>query len=152
MLAKKKIEPNTVIKFGIGFLFLSLGFFLFYSLRFFANDAGQSSLNLFTFTWLVITLGELCLGPIGMSIITKLSPQKLFGMMMGMWFLASAFGQFFAGKIGAEMSEANTGGTLTSKLIAYTDGYKDLAIYALIAGVVLIAISPLIRKLMQDVK
>ena len=50
---KKKIEPNTVIKFGIGFLFLSLGFFLFYSLRFFANDAGQSSLNLFTFTWLV---------------------------------------------------------------------------------------------------
>ncbi len=151
-LAKKKIEPNTVIKFGIGFLFLSLGFFLFYSLRFFANDAGQSSLNLFTFTWLVITLGELCLGPIGMSIITKLSPQKLFGMMMGMWFLASAFGQFFAGKIGAEMSEANTGGTLTSKLIAYTDGYKDLAIYALIAGVVLIAISPLIRKLMQDVK
>ncbi|MDH1882045.1 peptide MFS transporter [Empedobacter falsenii] len=151
-LAKKKIEPNTVIKFGIGFLFLSLGFFLFYSLRFFANDAGQSSLNLFTFTWLVITLGELCLGPIGMSIITKLSPQKLFGMMMGMWFLASAFGQFFAGKIGAEMSEANTGGTLMSKLIAYTEGYKDLGIYALIAGVLLIALSPFIRKLMQDVK
>ena len=87
-----------------------------------------------------------------MSIITKLSPQKLFGMMMGMWFLASAFGQFFAGKIGAEMSEANTGGTLMSKLIAYTDGYKDLGIYALIAGVLLIALSPLIRKLMQDVK
>ncbi len=151
-LANKKLEPNTIIKFGIGFLFLAIGFFLFYSLRFFANDDGKSSLNLFTFTWLVITFGELCLGPIGMSIITKLSPKKLFGMMMGMWFLASAFGQFFAGKIGAEMSEANTGGTLTSKLIAYTDGYKTLGIYALIAGIILIVISPLVKKLMQGVK
>ncbi|UQB68382.1 peptide MFS transporter [Epilithonimonas zeae] len=151
-LASKKLEPNTIIKFGIGFLFLAAGFFLFYSLRFFANDDGKSSLNLFTFTWLVITFGELCLGPIGMSIITKLSPKKLFGMMMGMWFLASAFGQFFAGKIGAEMSEANTGGTLTSKLIAYTDGYKTLGIYALIAGVILIVLSPLVKKLMQGVK
>ena len=50
------------------------------------------------------------------------------------------------------MSEANTGGTLMSKLIAYTEGYKDLGIYALIAGVLLIALSPFIRKLMQDVK
>ena len=151
-LAKRKLEPNTIIKFGIGFLFLAAGFFLFYSLRFFANEEGKSSLNLFTFTWLVITFGELCLGPIGMSIITKLSPKKLFGMMMGMWFLASAFGQFFAGKIGAEMSEANTGGTLTSKLIAYTDGYKQLGLYALIAGVLLILISPFVKKLMQGVK
>ncbi|WP_312195604.1 peptide MFS transporter [Epilithonimonas vandammei] len=151
-LASKKLEPNTIIKFGIGFLFLAAGFFLFYSLRFFANDDGKSSLNLFTFTWLVITFGELCLGPIGMSIITKLSPKKLFGMMMGMWFLASAFGQFFAGKIGAEMSEANTGGTLTSKLIAYTDGYKQLGLYALIAGIILILISPFVKKLMQGVK
>ncbi len=151
-LADRKLEPNTIIKFGIGFLFLAAGFFLFYSLRFFANADGKSSLNLFTFTWLVITFGELCLGPIGMSIITKLSPKKLFGMMMGMWFLASAFGQFFAGKIGAEMSEANTGGTLTSKLIAYTDGYKTLGVYALIAGIILIIMSPLIKKLMQGVK
>ncbi|MFN3021696.1 peptide MFS transporter [Soonwooa sp.] len=151
-LAKKKLEPNTIIKFGIGFLFLAAGFFLFYSLRFFANDDGKSSLNLFTFTWLVITFGELCLGPIGMSIITKLSPKKLFGMMMGMWFLASAFGQFFAGKIGAEMSEANTGGTLMSKLLAYTEGYKMLGFYALIAGVVLILISPIVKKLMQEVR
>ena len=151
-LAKKKLEPNTIIKFGIGFLFLAAGFFLFYSLRFFANPDGKSSLNLFTFTWLVITFGELCLGPIGMSIITKLSPKKLFGMMMGMWFLASAFGQFFAGKIGAEMSESNTGGTLMSKLLAYTEGYKTLGIYALVAGILLIIASPIIKKLMQGVK
>ena len=56
------------------------------------------------------TIGELCLGPIGMSIITKLSPKRLFGMMMGLWFLASAFGQFAAGKLGAEMAEATERG------------------------------------------
>jgi POT family proton-dependent oligopeptide transporter len=151
-LNKKRIEPNTIVKFGIGFLFLALGFFLFYSLKFFANTDGKSSLNLFTFTWLVITFGELCLGPIGMSIITKLSPKRLFGMMMGFWFLSSAFGQFAAGKIGASLSDANTGGTNMSKLIAYTSGYYELAIYALIAGVILILLSPLVRKLMQDVK
>jgi POT family proton-dependent oligopeptide transporter len=87
-----------------------------------------------------------------MSVITKLSPKRLFGMMMGLWFLSSAFGQFAAGKLGAEMSNANTGTTLMSKLIAYTDGYYQLALYSLIAGVVLIVTTPLIRKLMQEVK
>ena len=149
---KRKIEPNTVIKFGIGFLFLSASFYLFYATKFFVNSAGLASLNLFTFAYLVTTLGELCLGPIGMSIITKLSPKRLFGMMMGLWFLASAFGQFAAGKLGAEISLANTGGTLASKLEAYTEGYKDLGLYALIAGVLLIVVSPLIRKMMHEVK
>ena len=72
--------------------------------------------------------------------------------MMGLWFLASAFGQWAAGKLGAEISKSNKGTTLMTKLQSYTDGYYTLAIYALIAGVVLIVISPLIRKLMQDVK
>ena len=151
-LAKKKIEPNTLIKFGIGFLFLSASFYLFYYTRFFANTQGITSLNMFTFAYLITTIGELCLGPIGMSIITKLSPKKLFGMMMGLWFLASAFGQLAAGKLGAEISQSNSGTTLVTKLQSYTEGYYQLAIYALIAGVVLIAISPLVKKLMQEVK
>jgi len=151
-LAKKKIEPNTVIKFGIGFLFLSASFYLFYYTRFFADSEGITSLNLFTFAYFVTTIGELCLGPIGMSIITKLSPKRLFGMMMGLWFLASAFGQLVAGKLGAEMSQANTGTTLVSKLQSYTEGYYQLAVYSLIAGLVLIISTPLIKKLMQEVK
>ena len=151
-LAKKKLEPNTIIKFGIGFLFLSASFFIFYYTKFFADVKGITSLNVFTFAYLVTTLGELCLGPIGMSIITKLSPKRLFGMMMGLWFLASAFGQLAAGKLGAEMSKTNTGSSLLSKLHSYTDGYYQLAIYALIAGVALIVISPLVKKLMQEVK
>ncbi len=151
-MAKKKIEPNTLIKFGIGFLFLSASFYVFYYTKFFANVDGITSLNVFTFGYLVTTIGELCLGPIGMSIITKLSPKKLFGMMMGLWFLASAFGQLAAGKLGAEISQSNSGLTLVSKLQSYTDGYYTLAIYALIAGLILLAISPFVKKLMQEVK
>ncbi|MEY4963508.1 MAG: hypothetical protein RLZZ323_827, partial [Bacteroidota bacterium] len=151
-LGKKKIEPNTIIKFGIGFLFLGASFYVFYLTRFFATVQGIASLNVFTFAYLVTTVGELCLGPIGMSIITKLSPKRLFGMMMGLWFLASAFGQLAAGKLGAAMSNSDTGNTLVSKLQSYTEGYYQLAIYSIIAGVFLIVITPLVKKLMQDVK
>jgi POT family proton-dependent oligopeptide transporter len=151
-LAKKKLEPNTLIKFGIGFLFLSASFYIFYYTRFFANAKGITSLNVFTFAYFITTIGELCLGPIGMSIITKLAPKKLFGMMMGLWFLASAFGQLAAGKLGAEISRSNQGATLVSKLQSYTEGYYQLALYSLIAGLILIVISPFIKKLMQEVK
>jgi proton-dependent oligopeptide transporter, POT family len=149
---KKKIEPNTVIKFGLGFIFLSLAFYIFYATRFFANEQGITSLDVFTVAYFVITIGELCLSPIGLSIMTKLSPKPLQGVMMGMWFLASAYGQYVAGILGAGMATADDNAPLTEKLIAYTDGYKQLAIYALISGIVLIIISPLVRKLMQEIK
>jgi POT family proton-dependent oligopeptide transporter len=151
-LGKKKIEPNTIVKFGIGFLFLGASFYIFYLTRFFASAEGIASLNVFTFAYLVTTIGELCLGPIGMSIITKLSPKRLFGMMMGLWFLASAFGQLAAGKLGAAMSNSDTGNTLVSKLQSYTEGYYQLAIYSVIAGVFLLLITTLVKKLMQEVK
>ena len=151
-MAKKKIEPNTVVKFGLGFLFLAGGFWVFYYTKFFAGPDGKTSLDLFTFGWFIITFGELCLSPIGMSAMTKLSPQKTQAVIMGMWFLASAYGQYFAGLLGANIAEASENATNLEKLNVYADGYEQLAIYALIAGVVLIAISPLVKKLMQDVK
>lgn len=153
-LAKKKIEPNTVIKFGLGFLFLAGGFYTFYATRFFEVVAGSgiASLDVFVIAYFVMTFGELCLSPIGLSIMTKLSPQRLQGVMMGMWFLASAYGQYVAGILGAGMSEGGENDTLPQKLATYTDGYYQLAIYALIAGIVLIIISPLVRKLMGEVK
>lgn len=149
---KRKIEPNTVVKFGLGFLFLAGGFYVFYYTKFFADASGKTSLDLFTFGWFIITFGELCLSPIGMSVMTKLSPHKTQAVMMGMWFLASAYGQYFAGILGANIAEASENASNLEKLTVYADGYKDLAIYALIAGLVLIAISPLVKKLMQEVK
>ncbi|MBC7552993.1 MAG: peptide MFS transporter [Taibaiella sp.] len=150
-LSKRKLEPNTVVKFGLGFLFVSLSFYIFYYTRFFADAQGMTSLNVFTVAYLVTTIGELCLSPIGLSIMTTLSPKPLHGVMMGMWFLASAYGQYAAGLLGAGMATANEKAPLLEKLNAYTDGYKQLALYALIAGVVLIAISPIVKKLMHDV-
>ena len=151
-MAKKKIEPNTVVKFGLGFLFLAGAFYIFYATRFFASAEGIASLDVFTLAYLVITFGELCLSPIGLSIMTKLSPVKLQGVMMGMWFLASAYGQYVAGILGAGLSSAGENDTPVQKLMTFTEGYKQLAIYALIAGVALIIISPLVKKLMHDVK
>ncbi|ESU21649.1 Di-/tripeptide transporter [Flavobacterium cauense R2A-7] len=149
---KRKIEPNTVVKFGLAFLFLAGGFYVFYYTKFFADASGRTSLDLFTFGWFVITFGELCLSPIGMSAMTKLSPQKTQAVIMGMWFLASAYGQYFAGLLGANIAEASENASNLDKLNVYADGYEQLAIYALVAGVILIAISPLVKKLMQDVK
>jgi POT family proton-dependent oligopeptide transporter len=148
-MAARKIEPSTIQKFGIGFVFLAASFYIFYLTRFFADASGMTSLNVFTVAYFVTTIGELCLGPIGMSIVTKLVPIRLTGMMMGMWFLASAFGQFAAGKLGAEMSVESA--SLPEKLVAYTAGYKELAIYALVAGVILILSAKAVRRLMGGV-
>ncbi len=150
-LSKWKLEPNTVVKFGLGFLFVSLAFYVFYYTRFFADVKGLTSLNMFTLAYLVITLGELCLSPISLSIMTKLSPQRLHGVMMGLLFLASAYGQYAAGIFGADMSSTVPNASLTDKLMAYTEGYKGLSVYALVLGIALIVLSPLIRKLMHEV-
>jgi proton-dependent oligopeptide transporter, POT family len=151
-MSKRKIEPNTVIKFGLAFLFLAGGFWVFYYTKFLAGADGKTSLGLFTFGWFVITFGELCLSPIGMSAMTKLSPQKTQAVIMGMWFLASAYGQYFAGILGANIANASESASNIDKLNIYAVGYQQLAIYALIAGVILIVISPFIKKLMQEVK
>lgn len=151
-MSKKKIEPNTIIKFGLGFIFLGLGFYALFATRLFADLQGITSLNFFTIALLIITLGELCLSPIGLSIMTKLSTKNLQGMMMGMWFLASAYGQYVAGIIGAGLADAKEGSSNYDALITYTEGYKQLGLYAVIAGVVLILISPWVKKLMQEVR
>jgi POT family proton-dependent oligopeptide transporter len=149
---KRKIEPNTIVKFGLGFIFLAIGFYVFYFTKFFSDANGITSLNLFTFGWFIITFGELCLSPIGTSVMTKLSPQKTQAVIMGMWFLASAYGQYFAGILGANIAEASAEASNAEKLIVYADGYNQLCIYALIAGIIMIALSPIIKKLMGDVK
>jgi POT family proton-dependent oligopeptide transporter len=151
-LSGKKLEPNTVVKFGLGFIFLGIAFYAFYACRFFANVDGIASLDVFTLAYFIVTLGELCLSPIGLSIMTKLSPTHHQGLMMGMWFLASAYGQYVAGLFGASIVSEAANPTAMDKLISYTEGYKQFGLYALGAGLILILISPLVRKLMQEVK
>ncbi len=150
-LNKRKLEPNSVIKFGLGFLLLGLAFYTFYSIRFSADAKGFGSLNLLALGYFIVTFAELFLSPIGLSLMTKLAPYRLQGFMMGMWFLASAYGQYVAGLFGASISPESNANNM-QKMLVYTQGYKDFALYALIAGIVLLLISPLIKKLMQEVR
>lgn len=143
-------QPGSVAKFALGFFFLAGSFYLLQGLVWFATPEGVSSLALFTFAYFVMTIGELCLSPIGLSAMTKLAPRRMYGIMMGMWFLASAYGQYVAGVLGAGMASEKEGATPLEKLTSYTEGYGQLAIYAAILGVVLLALSPLLRKLADD--
>lgn len=149
-LHKRGLEPNGTVKFGIGFLMLGLAFYVFYSGQFFAVN-GIATLNIFTLGYFVVTFGELALSPIGLSLMTKLAPHKLQGFMMGMWFLASAYGQYVAGLFGASISPSESASAV-EKLEIYSQGYYQFSIYAIIAGVIIIALAPLMRKLMQEVK
>jgi POT family proton-dependent oligopeptide transporter len=108
-------------------------------------------LNLFATAYFVVTFGELFLSPIGLSIMTKLAPIRMQGFMMGLWFLASAYGQYVAGLFGASISPSETASGI-EKMNIYTAGYYDFAWYAAIAGLLLIACYPLLKKLMQEVK
>lgn len=150
-LAKRKMEPSTVNKFGIGFLFLGLGFFIFYSIKFFAGPDAIAGMDMFILGYFVVTIAELCLSPIGLSAMTKLAPNHLQGFMMGMWFLASSYGQYVAGIFGANIAPKE-GTPPIESINTYTSGYANFAWYAIIAGVLLILISPLIKKLTGGVK
>lgn len=150
-MSNKKLEPNSTVKFGLAFIFLGLAFYSFYAIRFTADAAGKGSLNMLALGYLVVSVGELFLSPIGLSLMTKLSPNRMQGFMMGMWFLASAYGQYVAGLFGASISPGEKA-TAVEKMSVYTQGYYDFAIYAVISGVVLIALYPLIKKLMSGVK
>ncbi|NBP05582.1 MAG: MFS transporter [Bacteroidetes bacterium] len=150
-LHKRKAEPNSVVKFGIGFILLGLAFYVFGANKMFAGSNGITSGDIFIFAYFVVTLGEIALSPIGLSLMTKLATPKLQGFMMGMWFLASAYGQYIAGLFGAGISPAENA-TPLQKLEIYSAGYQQFALYALIAGVLVIAISPWVKKLMGDVK
>ncbi len=152
-MSRRKAEPNTTVKFGLGFLILGLGFVLFASSRLYADSNGFTPLWIFVFAYLVVSIGELCLSPIGLSMITKLSPKRLTGMMMGTWFLASAYGQYGAGLIGAALatgSGSDENLTNSEKLLLYTEGYQTIGYISVISGVVLILISPMLKKIMSS--
>ena len=110
------------------------------------------SLMVFTIAYLVITFAELFLSPIGLSLMTKLAPKPLHGAMMGMWFLASAYGQYVAGILGAGMATTNEEATLPEKLNTYTDGYLQLGMYGFVLGIVIILLAPFVKRWMHGVK
>ncbi len=98
-LDKKNLNPNTMVKFGLGIIQLGLGFLVFAFSAHFMSDAGKVSMIFLMIGYLFITSGELFLSPIGLSKVTELSPAKLVSFMMGVWFLSSSFAHYIAGII-----------------------------------------------------
>lgn len=151
-LAKRKLEPATPVKFGFAFVLMAIGFLVFY-LACLNAESGLISLFAFTMGYMFIIAGELCLSPIGLSMVTKLSPVRMVAVMMGIWFFASAGGEFLAGKIGKMMSvpEAVQKNAVAS-LPYYATILKEIAIASAIAGALILLLSPLVKKWMGDVK
>jgi len=150
-LSKRNKEPDSVIKFSLGLLQLGLGFYIYVIASKFATD-GVVSLFFFALGYFFMVTGELCLSPIGLSAITKLSPGKMVGLMMGMWFLASSYGQYLAGLIGSWMAIPTDAGTKLSpaeSLPIYTDIFGKIALVAAACGILLFLMSPILKKWMR---
>jgi POT family proton-dependent oligopeptide transporter len=112
---------------------------------------------LWPFVWgyCFIILGELCISPIGLSMVTKLSPAKMVSLMMGIWFFAIAIGEFLAGKIGALMSvpeEVLAKNDPVLSLPYYADVIQKIGIASVVIGILLIFTVPFLRRWMGNVK
>ena len=154
-LNKRGKEPSTPLKFAISFICLGIGFYIFY-LGCRANEStGVIPLWPFVLGYMFIILGELCLSPIGLSMVTKLSPFKVVSMMMGIWFFASAIGEFLAGKIGSLMSvpqDILDKNDPALSLPYYADVIQKIGISSVVIGIILMFTVPFLKRWMGNIK
>jgi proton-dependent oligopeptide transporter, POT family len=154
-LARRGIEPSTPGKFALGIMLLAAGFAILGLGASLAGDQGRTSLLWLLFGYVLITSGELCLSPVGLSMITRLAPAQLVGAMMGIWFLSTAFAQYIAGLI-AKLTSAPETGIATRSLPPletiglYGDVFTNIAVVAAAVGCALLLISPWLHRLMRQ--
>ena len=144
-LAARKAEPSSPAKFVFGLVFVGLGFLLLVPPSLASGYDGTVNTNNVSPMWLfgvylLHTIGELCLSPVGLSTVTKLAPQSIVGSMMGVWFLSVAIGNFLGGWI-AGFFESLQLGSLFGAVAATT----------IVAGVILVFLVPSIRRMMVGV-
>ncbi len=144
-----RFNPSIPRKFGLGIIFNGLAFLLLMFALSKLVDPATLKIPFWTLfmVYVIQSVGELCLSPIGLSMTTKLAPVKLVGFGMGGWFLSTGIGNNLSGIFASEAS-GKTGMTVDSALSSYTSGFWIL----LIGGVALFLIAPLIQKLMHGVK
>lgn len=153
-LAKKNLEPNTPIKFGLGILQAGLGFGALVFGAQFPNEAGQVAMIWLVLAYLLHTTGELCLSPVGLSAVTKLSIGNVVGVSMGTWFLATALSETVAqriGKLAAIDTSASETMDAATALGTYTQLFEFLMWFGVGAGVIVIVISPVLRRWMHGI-
>lgn len=142
-MARKGRELSSPAKFALGLFFAGVGFVI---MIFAANSVVSSGGTIKVSAWWLVasyffqTVGELCLSPVGLSSMTKLSPRRFVGQMMGIWFLASALGNLIAGLVGGHVDP--------EKLEEMPTLFIVTSASLMLAALVLFALTPLIRKLM----
>jgi len=154
-LAKRNLDPSTGAKFGLGVIQLGLGFLV---LVWGAQSAGLGNMTPVIFIFLIYllhTTGELCLSPVGLSAMTRLSTPNMVGLIMGAWFLASGAGNFVAAQIAKltsseeRLAGLDEAGALAETQRVVLDVYSTIGWIAVAVGVALILISPLIKRMMH---
>lgn len=145
---ESKYNPSTGVKYGIGLILLGLGFGI---LAYGASDIPQGaktasvSMVFLILAYLLHTMGELCLSPLGLSYVSKLVPARMIAFMFGVWYLAIAVGQKAAGTMGGMIDKISKEYSLGVFFLIFT-------IFPLLAGIIAIFMSPVLKKLMHGVK
>lgn len=153
-LAKRGLEPSTPVKFSLGIFQAGLGFGALVLGAQFPDELGKVSMFWLVAAYLLHTTGELCLSPVGLSAVTKLSMSRVVGVSMGTWFLATALSETVAtriAKLAAINTEAGTTSDVTGALATYTELFSFLAWFGVGVGIFMLVISPLLRKGMHGV-
>lgn len=154
MLGKRHLEPSTPVKFALGIIQAGLGFGALVLGANFPDETGKVAALWLVLAYLLHTTGELCLSPVGLSAVSKLAVSKVVGLMMGTWFLATAYSEFLAVQI-AKLAHMDSvpGQTLNTAeaLSSYTGLFNDLLFVGCGAGFLLLVISPLLKRHMHGV-
>ena len=132
-LGKRMLDPSLPFKFGLGLIFMAIGFLFIASGASIAIQEGSAGAKWLLLTYLFHTIGELTLSPIGLAAISNLSPKRFVGQMMGIWFLASSLGAIIAGLL--------SGQATYDGLDSMPDLFNKIAILSSVIGLLLIFIS-----------
>ena len=153
-LSKHNLEPSTPVKFALGIIQVGLGFGALVLGAQFTDDAGKVAAYWLVLAYLLHTTGELCLSPVGLSAVTKLSIPRVVGVSMGTWFLATALSETVATRLGKIASIDTSAGEVTdiaTSLATYTSLFTFLMWTGVGVGVFMLVISPMLRKLMHQI-
>lgn len=155
-LAKRKIEPSTPVKFGMGLMQLGLGFVVLWYGTKTADARGMVWVGWLLLGYLLHTTGELCLSPVGLSMVTRLSPKRMVSTLLGAWYLATAFSNFLAGLI-ATLTGVHHGGGGSAGSVpvpletvnVYGEVFGKIGIAACVSAVLMWALSPMLTRWMH---
>ena len=145
---ESKYNPSAAMKYGLGLILLGLGFaILAYGSAGIPQGAKTASISMvfLILAYLMHTMGELCLSPVGLSYLSKLVPARMIGFMFGIWYLAIAIGQKAAGTLGGMIDKISEQYSLSTFFLLFT-------LVPIGVGVISILLNPLLKRLMHGVR